>query len=179
MITTEQLVLIMPRAPQLRVAVLLPHLQAALPEFQIAPGLRMAAFIAQLAHESTEFRHFEELADGSEYEGRADLGNTEPGDGARYKGRGPIQLTGRANYRKAGAALGLDLEGDPRRASDADVAFRVAGWFWKSRGLNVLADQCADDCGAFDRITRRINGGLNGKPQRDAYFAKARQVFGC
>lgn len=179
MVTLEQLLQIMPRAPRLRVEPLLPHLKRALVEFKINTPLRIAAFLAQLAHESTQWRHFEELADGSAYEGRADLGNVEPGDGKRYKGRGPIQLTGRGNYRKYGKLLGLPLEEEPERASDADVGFRIAGCYWQTRGLNLLADQCADDPGAFDRITRRINGGLNGKAQRDAYFARARAVLGC
>ncbi len=173
-VTLDQLLEIIPRCPRLRAAGLLPYLELACAEFEINTPKRLAAFLAQLAHESASFRHFEELATGDAYEGRADLGNTEPGDGRRFKGRGPIQLTGRTNYRKAGAALGLDLERNPRRASDADVGFRVAGWFWKSRGLNALAD-----AGLFDTITKRINGGYNGKPERDAFHATARRVLGA
>jgi predicted chitinase len=171
-VTIEQLLAIMPRCPYLRAAGLLAHLNAALAEFEIDTPWRAATFLAQLAHESVELRHFEELADGKAYEGRKDLGNTEKGDGPRYKGRGPIQLTGRANYRRASTALGLDLEGDPRRASDADVGFRVAGWFWKSHGLNELADR--QD---FDAITRKINGGTNGAASRRAYLARALSAF--
>jgi len=106
------------------------------------------------------------------YEGRRDLGNTQPGDGKRYKGRGPIQLTGRNNYRAAGGALGLELEANPQRAADVDVGFRVAAWFWTSRGLNLLAD-----VGDFREITRRINGGFNGLPQREAYSRRALEVL--
>jgi predicted chitinase len=172
--TLDQLLSIMPRCPRIRAVGLFPHLEQACAEFEINTPKRLAAFLAQLAHESAEFRHFEELASGAAYEGRNDLGNTEPGDGKRYKGRGPIQLTGRANYREYGASLGIDLERNPRRASDADVGFRVAGAYWRKHGLNALAD-----AGAFDRITRRINGGLNGKAQRDAYYERAIKVLDC
>ena len=136
--------------------------------------LRRAAFLAQLAHESAQLQFMEELASGAEYEGRRDLGNTQPGDGVRFKGRGPIQLTGRNNYRAAGCFLGIDLLANPRRAADPDVGFRVAGWFWTTRGLNELADRRQ-----FDTITRRINGGLNGKAERDRYFALALRVLGA
>jgi putative chitinase len=159
---------VMPRAPRLRVALLHPYFLAACTEFEIDTLPRVAAFLAQLAHESAEWRHFEELATGEDYEGRQDLGNVEFGDGMRFKGRGPIQLTGRRNYRDAGRALGIDLELNPSRASDCDVGFRVAGWYWHTRQLNGFADQ-----GDFDAITRRINGGTNGKKQRDAYHARA------
>ena len=86
----------------------------------------------------------------------------------------PIQLTGRNNYRAAGRFLGLDLLSHPQRAADPDVGFRVAGWYWTSRGLNALADSRR-----FDDITRKINGGLNGKAERDRYYAVARQVLGA
>ncbi len=91
----------------------------------------------------------------------------------RFKGRGPIQLTGRANYRSAGAALGIDLENNPDRADDLDIAFRVAAWFWNKRKLSSFADK-----GNFDAITYRINGGYNGKEDRDKYYQKALKVLG-
>jgi putative chitinase len=141
-------------------------------EASINNRMRQAAFIAQLAHESGELRYFEEIASGAQYEGRTDLGNTQPGDGRRYKGRGPIQLTGRSNYRAAGAALGIDLERYPERAADLDVGFRVAAWFWTSRGLNGLAD-----AGDFRGITKRINGGYNGLSAREAYYHRALSVL--
>lgn len=175
-VNREQLHEIMPFCPLLRLAVLAPPLNAALDEFAINTPLRASAFIAQLALESAQFRHFEELASGVQYEGRKDLGNVHPGDGKRFKGRGPIQLTGRSNYRDAGEALGIPLEDEPRRASDADVGFRIAGWFWTKHGLNELADKGTED--AFDEITHRINGGYKGKPLRDSYYRTARRVFG-
>jgi hypothetical protein len=118
--------------------------------------------LSQVLHESGNLRYFEELANGAAYEGRTDLGNTHAGDGRRFKGRGPIQLTGRNNYRAAGQALGLDLEGHPTLASQHSVGWRVAGWFWRSHGLNALAD--ADNVRA---VTQRINGGLNGLAARE------------
>ena len=74
---------------------------------------RVAAFLAQILHESASFQFLRELASGTAYEGRKDLGNTQSGDGVRYKGRGFIQLTGRANFRSAGSDLGIDLENNP------------------------------------------------------------------
>src|SRR5262249_29220696 len=105
-----------------------------------------------------------------------DLGNTEPGDGKRFKGRGPIQLTGRANYKRFGDLLAVDLVADPARAAMPDVAFRVAGLYWSKKGLNELADLATDD--SFKEITRRINGGTNGLAERQAFYAVARKVLG-
>ena len=173
MITEAQLHGIMPHLDAGTAARYLPLLNAAMQEFGIDAPLRIAAFLAQVAHESNEFRWMKELASGDEYEGRHDLGNVIPGDGRRYKGRGPIQLTGRTNYRRAGAALGLDLENHPELAETPEVAFRTAGWFWKEHGLNELADRQA-----FETITRRINGGLNGQPQRLLYYGRAKSTLG-
>ncbi|MFU8928323.1 glycoside hydrolase family 19 protein, partial [Acinetobacter puyangensis] len=119
--------------------------------------LRFSHFLAQLAHESGNFKYMEEIASGSAYEGRADLGNTQKGDGTRYKGRGPIQLTGRANYRKYGQALGIDFENNPTIVALPSIGLLVACKYWLDNGLNALADK--DD---VTTITRRINGGLNG-----------------
>ncbi|MDP3232862.1 MAG: glycoside hydrolase family 19 protein [Myxococcales bacterium] len=171
-ISAEELQRIMPSlSPQLAQRYL-PYLNSAMNEAGITTPARRAAFLAQLGHESGGLRYFEEIASGAAYEGRRDLGNTQPGDGRRFKGRGPIQLTGRANYRAAGQALGIDLERNPERAADPDVGFRIAAWFWQSRGLNSLADQ-----GNFREITRRINGGYNGYDDRVQYWNRARQVL--
>lgn len=178
-VTQEQLCVCYPNLKPILASKYLPDLNRAMAEASINTPLRVAAFLAQVGHESGQLRYWEEIASGKAYEGRADLGNTQPGDGVRYKGRGPIQLTGRRNYRAAGQALGLDLENDPERAAHLDVGFRTACWFWKKNGLNVLADQCADDPSAFDRVTRRINGGLNGKADRDQLFAKSKKVLGA
>jgi putative chitinase len=152
-------------------------LEKAMTEAEIEAPYRAAAFLAQLGHESYDLRFFEELATGEAYEMSKGLGNVKPGDGRRYKGRGPIQLTGRSNYRAAGLALGLPLEEDPELAATPDVGFRVAVWFWKTRGLNAVADKLSSDLTAFDTITRRINGGLNGKDDRDRRYRKCLQVM--
>jgi predicted chitinase len=171
-LTLAQLRSFLPRLPKARAQEVLPHLNDAMSEAGINTPRRQAAFLAQLAHESAEFRYFEELASGRAYERRKDLGNVNPGDGARYKGRGPIQITGRTNYRSAGKALELDLEGDPARAADLDVGFRTAAWFWNSRDLNKYADK-----GQIDAITRRINGGYNGKASRETYYERAMKLL--
>lgn len=134
--------------------------------------LRLAHFVAQVAHESGGFRYMEEIASGASYEGRADLGNTQPGDGKRYKGRGPIQLTGRANYRTFGRQIGIDLEQHPEVVALPSFGLLVACMYWDSKGLNALAD--ADDVVA---ITKRINGGTNGLADRQAYLTKAKDLL--
>jgi putative chitinase len=134
-------------------------------------ALRLAHFLTQVTHESGGFRYMEEIWGPTTaqkgYEGRADLGNTQKGDGFRYKGRGPLQLTGRANYRDYGQRLGIDLEGNPALAATPFVGLRIALEFWKVKGLNALADK--DD---VTGITRRINGGKNGLDERKALLAK-------
>ncbi|WP_280261942.1 glycoside hydrolase family 19 protein [Nocardia wallacei] len=178
-ITAEQLVAIMPDLPLDRAQEYLPALNTAMAEGQITTPPRQAAFLAQLAHESCQLRYFEELGDDdyfSQYDpGQPNTaaGNTEPGDGPRYHGRGPIQLTGRANYRAAGEALGLDLEGNPELAAAPDVGFRIAQWYWTSRDINALADM-----GDFAAVTQAVNGGYNGLAAREEYFRRALAVLG-
>lgn len=182
--TDDQLNAIMPRLPAAKRAAFLPFLQAAMAEFQIANPAREAAFAAQLAHESGEFRFMEEIWGPTDAQGRyeppaalaAKLGNTEPGDGKRFKGRGPIQITGRANYTRFGGLLGVDLIAAPERAAQPELAFRIAGLFWMTKKLNELADQVTAE--AFKEITRRINGGFNGLADREEYYAVARTVLG-
>ncbi len=171
-LTKDQLARIMPNLPAMKRAEYFPPLTAGMDEFEITTDLRMAAYLAQLAHESGELRYMEEIASGAAYEGRRDLGNTEPGDGVRFKGRGPLQLTGRANYEAYGDALGVDLVNNPPRAADPDVAFRVAGRYWQVNQCNGFAD--LED---FESITRRINGGLNGLADRERYYAVAKRVL--
>ena len=153
-------------------------------EFAIEAPARMAAFLAQLAHESGQFRFMEEIWGPTAAQRRyepvstlaTNLGNSEVGDGKRFKGRGPIQITGRANYRRFGDLLGTDLVADPARAALPELAFRIAGLFWSKKGLNELADRATDD--AFREITRRINGGFNGLEDRQKFYAVARTVLG-
>src|SRR5262249_16908093 len=184
MLTSDELQSIMPKLSSARNAELLPFLQSAMTEFAIEAPARAAAFLAQLAHESGQFRFMEEIWGPTDAQRRydpltklsQDLGNSEPGDGKRFKGRGPIQLTGRANYKRFGDLLTVDLVGDPPRAAMPAVAFRIAGLFWSRKGLNELADLATDD--AFKEITRRINGGTNGLDDRKAFYAVARNVLG-
>jgi putative chitinase len=138
--------------------------------------LRQAHFLAQLGHESASMRYTEEIASGQAYEGRADLGNTEPGDGVRFKGRGLIQITGRANYTAYGKARNKDYVTDPNPkllATDPNVAADCSGWFWQTRSLNALADQ--DN---VLEITRRINGGTNGLADRTSRLNLAKCLLG-
>lgn len=140
-------------------------------EAEIDTVKRQAAFIAQLAHETCGFKWLSELGNIAyfdRYEGRVDLGNMEAGDGRRYRGRGFIMITGRANYARAGKALGIDLIAYPEMAEKAEVAAKIATWYWTEHGLNADAD-----AGAFKLITRKINGGLNGYADRLAYYKRA------
>ena len=126
-----------------------------------------AMFLAQMAHESGNFRYDEEIHDGSNYEGRSDLGNTQPGDGRRYKGRGYIQLTGRANYKHFGDKLGYDLEGSPELAKRPDIAAAIAVSYWDERVNREAARR-----GDVLTVTKNINGGTNGLQDRIAKFKK-------
>lgn len=174
--TLDELKSIVPHAGH-RAGIFLHALNDAMDEFGIDTPLRQSAFVAQLAHESGSFRYVKELASGEAYEFRKDLGNTIAGEGVRYKGRGCIQVTGRANYASCSEALFGDpniLLANPEMLETVSGACNSAAWFWKTRGLNELAD-----AGAFSKITRRINGGTNGADERNAFYAKAKQVMGC
>lgn len=136
--------------------------------------LRAAHFLAQVGHECGDFRWVEEIADGSAYEGRKDLGNIELGDGKRFKGRGAIQLTGRANYVAFGKSIGRSLVVDPSVvATEPLLVVATATWFWTRARLNELADK--DDVVG---ITRRINGGRNGLVDRNARLLEAKKALG-
>lgn len=158
---------IMPYARE-KAALYAPLLDAAMREFDINTPARQASFLSQVGHESGQLRYVRELASGAAYEGRKDLGNTKPGDGVRYKGRGLIQVTGRANYTAAMMALDIDCVEHPELLEIPVNACRSAGWFWKTHGLNELAD-----AGKFERICRIINGGLNGFNDRMSLYQKA------
>ncbi len=152
-----------------QIAALMPHYAI---KYEIDNPLRFAHFMAQLAHESDRFKTTVEYADGKAYNGRKDLGNVKFGDGPRYKGRGLIQLTGRANYREYGRKLGVDLEKEPQKAAEFPLALEIACLYWKERGLNAFADQ-----NNIREITRRINGGFNGLADRQKLFARAQDLW--
>ena len=180
MITEPQLKSIMPNLAAQKLRLYLPHLNAAMQTYGVDTLLRTAAFVAQLAHESAEFRFMEEIwgpiPAQTRYEPPSDLakrlGNTQAGDGKRFKGRGPIQITGRFNYKKYGDLLATDLVGQPALAAQPEIAFATAGLFWKTNGLNERADG-----EQFVTITKRINGGTNGLPDREKYYARAKDVL--
>ncbi len=181
MVTDSQLAQIMPNLPADTRAQYLPFLNKAMDIYEISNDLRISAFLAQIAHESGEFRYMEEIWGPTDAQLRYeppsdladDLGNTEEGDGARYKGRGVIQITGRYNYGKYGDLISVDIVNNPTIASTPQIAFSTAGVYWQTNGLNELADQ--QD---FETITKRINGGLNGYEDRCKYYDRAKQVLG-
>ena len=153
-------------------------------KFAINTPIRQLCFLAQVGHESGSLFFTEELASGAAYEGRKSLGNTQPGDGIRFKGRGLIQITGRSNYKAVGDSLKVDFIKNPSLLGGKNVnkcsadqlknAAMSAGWFWNSRNLNAIADKIditkPIDSGTnldnFTLITRKINGGKNGLPDR-------------
>ena len=149
-----------------------PLLNSMMFQYGIFEKLRECAFLAQIGHESGRLRYVEELASGEDYEGRKDLGNVNPGDGIKYKGRGLIQITGRVNYEKAQMALGVPLLLEPERLTQPFYAAKSACWWWQEHGLNELAD-----IGEFEKITKRINGGLNGHEDRLTLYERALSIY--
>lgn len=140
--------------------------------FEINTPVRQAAFLAQIAHESSSLKFVREIANGEAYEGRKDLGNTEPGDGPKYKGRGLIQLTGRANYEAASKYFNTDFVKFPKLVERPEYATAVSGWFWWKHKLNSLADTQE-----IRRITKIINGGYNGLDSRIRHYNIALKAF--
>ena len=135
---------------------------------ELTTTLRLAHFLAQIAHESAGFKTTIEYATGKAYEGRKDLGNTKPGDGVKFKGRGLIQVTGRSNYIAMGKALKQDFVDDPTELADFPWAALTAAVYWKQHNINRYADR--NDIKA---VTRIINGGQNGLADRERYFNSA------
>lgn len=166
-ITLDELRLLTPRGRPTLLSGLVVPLNKYLPKFHIDTPLRVSHFMAQAAHETDGFKTLQEYANGSAYEGRKDLGNTQKGDGRRFKGRGIFQLTGRANYTRYG------LANTPARAADPDMSVQIACKFWTERNLNRYAD-----ANNITAITKRINGGYNGLADRRAYYRKAWAIWG-
>lgn len=171
--TGEQLIQIAgSKAPSDRLRQLASSLNDVLNHYQINTPLRICHFIAQVAHESDCFNAMEEYASGEDYEGRDDLGNTQPGDGVRFKGRGLMQLTGRSNYAEFSKAMNQDFIAQPQLVGQIPFAIWVAGWYWDTRKLNEYADR--DD---LEGVTLRVNGGYNGLEDRRDYLQKAKSVL--
>lgn len=182
----EQLRRIMPAATDHvadRAAAHADMLTAAMSEFSISTPRRQAAFIANVAEETMQLHYMREIASGAAYEpaiaGQPPnpraiaLGNTEVGDGPRFKGGGYPMLSGRANYLACGKALGVDLIANPSLIEAPYCAARAGGWFWQTHGLNELAD--ADK---FISVIHRLNGGFNGGDERVAFWLRARSELG-
>jgi predicted chitinase len=174
---------------------LLPYINETFTRYEISSPANQLCFLAQVSHESGGFYYTEELASGTAYEGRKDLGNTTPGDGVRFKGRGLIQITGRANYQAVGQALQVDLINNPSLLGGKNVdacspdqlryAALSAGWFWDKTRLNAIADKIdlrkpideQDNLELFKEITRKINGGYNGLPDRLNKYRSGLKLF--
>lgn len=187
-LTGDEFLSIMPNAVS-RISDFINPLNDAMMEFGINTYARMAMFLAQIAHESGEFLYMEEVADGSAYDGRSDLGNTDPiainvaslngsTAGKFFKGHGPIQITGFYNHKSCGEALGVDAVNNPLILTKPVNGCRSAAWFWSIRAkLNEVADQDNED--AFKQVTLKINGGYNGYDQRKAYWIRAQECLGA
>jgi putative chitinase len=139
----------------------------AMKKFGILTPIQRAHFLAQCAHESGGFKWVREFASGTAYEGRSDLGNTQKGDGVKFKGRGYIQLTGRANYTKFRGSVKDDIISNPILVEQTYVA-QSAAWFWKTRDFNSIAVN--DSVETLQKVTKRVNGGYNGYEDRKKYF---------
>jgi putative chitinase len=183
MITAEQITSISPHVQKLDIY--LDPLNEGMREFEINTANRVRAYIPQVLHESESFLYMKECATGQEYEGRKDLGNTQIGDGIKYKGRSPLQITGKENYRLCGLALGLDIVSKPELLEDPIYAFKASAWWWKNHGLNQIADRPESwTYQVKDRIytkvqyiTKIINGGQNGILEREAFYNLALTVI--
>lgn len=178
-LTPEMLRAIVPSLSATRAAELTPFIEAAFKSAKMTTPRQKAAFIAQCAHETGGFATFREYGSDAyfrRYDGRKDLGNTQPGDGARFRGRGALQLTGRTNYKKASLFLFGDtrLLSNPKSVEEPALAFAVSAWFWDSRKLNGPAE-----AGDFKLVTRRVNGGYNGYEDRLKYYARALKAYGA
>lgn len=188
--TSAQLQEIAPCVRDVAIQTFLPHLNNFMPRYEINTPLRQAAFISQILHESMCLKHTRELANGDAYEGRRDLGNTVKGDGRKYRGRGLLQITGRANYREVSKAIGLNFEKNPELLATPTYAVESACWFWNSRKLSAIADkpdtwrvrvrkgkpnEAIYD--KFQYITYRINGALTHYIERKSFYTKALSVL--
>lgn len=142
-------------------------------QFDINSNLRLAHFLGQTMTEADGYCTTAEYASGAEYEGRANLGNTHPGDGKRYKGRGLIQTTGRANYQHFQDVIGIPVIDHPELLEKFPAALISACLYWGDHRINLLADR--DD---LEHITRVINGGWNGLRSRIIYTNKAKTALG-
>lgn len=173
-INLEQFAYIMKTAKRANLELHLPFTNDCMKMYDITTVLRKQHFLAQVGHESMSLKYMHEIASGAAYEGRGDLGNTQPGDGRKFRGHGPIQLTGRNNHTQFFEYIGRpELINTPEiLESDLGLAWKASGWYWLSRQLNKYADR--DDIRA---VTLRINGGYNGLADRKQYLQRAKEVI--
>lgn len=170
-VTSKQLLAVMPTAGN-RIEKYIGYINGYCDHFGINTPLRMAHYLAQIAHESGELRYTREIASGRAYEGRKDLGNTQQGDGVKYKGRGLIQITGRANYQKYANYCGFDVVRTPELLERPLGAVKSSMWYWQTHGCNELADK-----NDLRGITKKINGGYNGILSRKEYLDRAKDAL--
>ena len=174
-ITQAQLLRAVPTLNKARMADFVDSFNKYSDTFGITTPLRAVHYLAQVFHESFKLYYTEEIASGANYEGRKDLGNTQKGDGVRFKGRGYIQITGRANYQayaNSGYCVG-DLMRHPEWLAQSPGNQKASMWFWETHGLNELADK--DN---VEAVTKRVNGGYNGLSQRKYYYRRFKLIFG-
>ena len=175
--TLSQLQKAMPGCPRVRMELMLPGLIASMQRVEINTPLRAAAYISQVGHESADLRYMQEIASGAKYEGNLKLGNTKSGDGMRFKGRGPIQLTGRDNYTRFSAWSGLDCIIHPELLEIPENGFLASAWYWETRDLNSHADK-----GDILRVSIGVNGKNsdgypNGWADRLTRYTRAMEAF--
>jgi len=173
-VTLDQLKYIMPRASNDNLNKFLIPINITLDKFNIKTPLRIAAFLSQVAQESGSLLYTEELASGVAYEGRKDLGNIKKGDGIKYKGRGLIQITGRANYEEVSKSMDVDFIEQPELLKTTVWASLSAGLWWNKRAakLNTAADNKD-----IKKITKIVNGGTNGLTERTQFYNRALKIF--
>ena len=187
MLTNEQLKAIVPQISDNALATYVPLLNNAFEKYFINTSERQRCFIAETAHESDSFNAVKEYGTGKEYEGRQDLGNTEPGDGVKFKGRGLIQVTGKRNYELCSLFIFGDrrLLEEPDTLEQPEYALESACWYWTRNQLNEICDK--DDLwvhvwknrpyNRFEWLTVKINGGLNGYASRLSFYNRAKEVL--
>jgi putative chitinase len=187
-VTVDQIMAIYPQANRTNVAAWLPEINSAMANAGITTPRRKAAFLAEMGEETANFQTLTEYGDDSYFNGMysppkpvsKQLGNIKADDGARFRGRGGLQLTGRNNYTEASKALGVDFVNHPELVADPKYAFTTAAWYWTSHDLNTAADNAnPKDADSIDDISRGINGGPNGQQVRRDNYIRACKVMGC
>lgn len=171
-ITKTELKKIFPNAQNKNIDIFLPFINKYMEEYEINTTERISKFLSQIGHESGELTYTEELASGKAYEMRSDLGNTEMGDGVKFKGRGLIQLTGKYNYKTLSKAFEIDLLSSPELLKEPELATKSACWWWQTKRLNEFSD--TKD---VKFITKIVNGGTNGLQHRIEIYNRCKEIL--